>query len=138
MSEPILVDTSALYAILDADDVRSPEASSIWDSLLDGIDEGEIEGVTHNAIVIEASALVQRRLGVEALRDLHDALLPVLTVHWVDAPLHTRAVTAMLAARKRDVSLVDWTSFELMRMRAIERAFAFDEDFADQGFGPFE
>jgi predicted nucleic acid-binding protein len=32
------------------------------------------------------------------------------------------------------VSLVDWTSFELMRRQGIERAFALDADFDRQGF----
>ena len=35
----------------------------------------------------------------------------------------------------RDVSLVDWTSFEVMRRLGIEQAFAFNDDFAAQGFG---
>jgi predicted nucleic acid-binding protein len=52
----------------------------------------------------------------------------------VDPDLHDRAISAMLAARRRDVSLVDWTSFELMRHHGIKSAFAFDSDFTDQGF----
>lgn len=51
-----------------------------------------------------------------------------------EAGLHRRAITAMLAARRRPVSLVDWTSFEVMRSRGIGSAFAFDDDFAAQGF----
>jgi uncharacterized protein len=43
-------------------------------------------------------------------------------------------VSAMLAAGQRDVSLVDWTSFELMRRLGVNTAFAFDDDFAEQGF----
>ena len=34
----------------------------------------------------------------------------------------------MLAAGVRDVSLVDWTSFELMRRLGVAEAFAFDDD----------
>lgn len=58
-------------------------------------------------------------------------------VTWIDESLHTRAVTAMLAAGRRDVSLVDWTSFELMRQRGVDHAFAFDVDLDDQGFTRF-
>jgi len=43
----------------------------------------------------------------------------------------------MLAAGRRDVSLVDWTSFELMRQRGVDHAFAFDVDLDDQGFTRF-
>jgi predicted nucleic acid-binding protein len=37
----------------------------------------------------------------------------------------------------RQVSLVDWTSFVLMRRRGTSEAFAFDDDFTRQGFTLF-
>ncbi len=43
-------------------------------------------------------------------------------------------MAALLAAGHRSVSLVDWVSFELMRAERIDCAFAFDADFARQGF----
>lgn len=89
--------------------------------------------VTHNYVVIETSALVGRRLGPAAQRALHDDLLPLLAMHWVDQDLHVSAVTALLAGRGR-ASLVDWVSFELMRRRGIDTAFAFDRDFRLRGF----
>ncbi len=90
--------------------------------------------LTHNYVLVETSALVQRRLGIAAVDTFVNELSAPATVMWVDADLHERAVTALLAARRRQVSLVDWTSFELMRRRAITSAFAFDEDFRAQGF----
>lgn len=138
MTESIFVDTSALYAVLDADDEHSPQASALWEHLLSGIGSREFDGLTHYSIVVETSALVRRRLGMAAVRDFHDALLPALEICWIDRELHERAVAAMLGSKKRAVSLVDWTSFELMRIRGIERALAFDVDFRKQGFGEFE
>ncbi|HEU5301297.1 MAG TPA: PIN domain-containing protein [Acidimicrobiia bacterium] len=137
MSEPVFVDTSALYAALDADDEHHAAAAATWGRLLDGTTAGSIEGVTHGSVVVEASALVQRRLGMRAVRALHDGLLPVLSLHWVDQQLHSRAVSALLAGDRREVSLVDWTSFELMRALGVGRAFAFDDDFVTQGFTRF-
>lgn len=134
MTEPVFVDTSALYAALDRSDQAHETASAGWTLLLDGIDGGLLEGVTHNGIVIEATALLQRRIGIDAVRALHDRLLRVLEIVWIDEALHARAVAALLAADRRDISLVDWTSFELMRRERISRALAFDEDFTDQGF----
>lgn len=103
--------------------------------MLEGMRSGEFSGVTHYGVVLESSALVQRRLGMEAIRELHDGLLCTLRLEWVDETLHTRAVTAMLAAGHRRVSLVDWTSFELMKVKGIRHALAFDSDFDDRGFG---
>ncbi|MDR7515128.1 MAG: VapC toxin family PIN domain ribonuclease, partial [Armatimonadota bacterium] len=65
---------------------------------------------------------------------LLDEILPVVGFFWVDQALHQDAVIALLAAGRRDLSLVDWVSFEGMRQKGIQKAFAFDEDFQAQGF----
>jgi predicted nucleic acid-binding protein len=130
----VFVDTSALYAALDRSDAAHAEAGRGWDALLDGISVGEVRATTHYGVVIETTALVQRRIGMDGVRVLHDRLLPVLEMHWVTSALHERALAAMLGADRRDISLVDWTSFELMRREAVDQAFAFDSDFTDQGF----
>ena len=137
MTETVFVDTSALYAMLDADDANHAVAAVAWRELLDGIEGGELAGLLHGSVVVEIAALVQRRLGMGALRVLIDDVLPILTTVWVDADVHVRASTALLAAGRRDVSLTDWTSFAVMRDRLVERAFAFDEDFTHQGSTPF-
>jgi len=90
--------------------------------------------VTHNYVVVEAAALVHRRLGGIAVRDLLENMIPPLTMLWIEREQHSAAVSAHLAAARRRVSLVDWVSFEVMRREGIERAFAFDRDFAAQGF----
>lgn len=138
MTEQVFVDTSALYAYVDADDPMHAHALTRWGALLDAVDARRVEPVTHHGVVIETSALVQRRLGLPVLREVHTALLPAVSCHWIDEDLHRRALSALLAAGRRDVSLVDWTSFELMRDLGIDRALAFDGDFADQGFEAWE
>ena len=44
------------------------------------------------------------------------------------------ATSTLLGSVSRAVSLVDWTSFVVMREQGIDRAFAFDADFTHQGF----
>jgi predicted nucleic acid-binding protein len=68
------------------------------------------------------------------LRTFVDDLLPLVDIEWVDPVLHAEAREATLAGGQRRVSLVDWTSFLVMRRRGIATAFAFDDDFAAQGF----
>jgi predicted nucleic acid-binding protein len=125
----VFVDTSALYAVLDRDDDSHAAAARTLDALLD-----TTEFVTHAYVVVEATALVQARLGVAAVRALADDLLPALDIVYVDEALHRSATAALLAAGTRSVSLVDWTSFELMRLHRIQHAFAFDDDFTRQHF----
>ena len=127
----LFVDTSALYALLDARDRYHRAAARVWRELLE--DESLVL-LTSNYVVLETVALVQHRLGLEAVRVLQDDVLPVLTVIWVDKHLHESALTALLAAGKRHRSLVDWTSFELMRRHGLDVVFTFDRDFNEQGF----
>jgi predicted nucleic acid-binding protein len=115
---------------LDAGDANHTAARDAFRSLLDA---GE-RLVTHNYVVVESCALVQRRLGALGVRSLLDDVLPVIEIRFVDEPIHRMAAAAMLGSVSRAVSLVDWTSFVLMREQGIEQAFAFDADFGQQGF----
>lgn len=126
----IFIDTSALLAILDADDGDHADASAQLVQLLDS----HTGLVTHNYVIVETVALTQRRLGIDAVRAVHEDLVPAMTILWVDADLHRLATAALLAAGKRHVSLVDWVSFETMRSTGLDTAFAFDADFRQQGF----
>jgi predicted nucleic acid-binding protein len=125
----VFVDTSALYAALDADDANHTKAVEAFRDLAP-----REPLVTHSYVLVESGALVQRRLGMEAVRALFDDLSALVEVVWVDEPLHRSALAAMIATGHQDVSLVDWTSFEVMRERGIGRALAFDDHFATQGF----
>jgi len=123
-----LVDTSAIYALLDHADENPRPAAHAFAAL-------EQEPLmAHNYVVLESAALVQRRLSAPAVRTLFDDLLPVFELTWIDEHTHRAAAAALIASEKSTVSLVDWTSFEVMRQRGINRAFAFDDDFATQGF----
>ncbi len=59
---------------------------------------------------------------------------PVITVTWVDEGIHLSVHHALLVAGRRQVSLVDCVSFELMRRLDVDRAFCFDPHFTEQGF----
>jgi predicted nucleic acid-binding protein len=123
------VDTSALLAVLDGDDAAHARASRTWTRL---VTEGETL-VTTSYVLVETFALAQARLGLEAVQILHADVVPVLQIIWVDHELHKAAMTALLTARKRDLSLVDCVSFEAMRQAGTTRAFAFDRHFSRQG-----
>lgn len=88
----------------------------------------------HSYVVSEASALIQRRLGADVLRQFHQQLVPIFEFIAVDRSTHDAAVAALLAALRTRTSLVDHVSFQVMRDRGIRRAFAFDPDFVTAGF----
>ena len=126
----VFVDTSALLAVLDADELRHSEAAAIWQRLL----AEDVSLLSSNYVLVETFALVQRRLGMEAVRTVERDMAPLFHLHWLDGELHRTAVTAWLAASRRSLSLVDCTSFEIMRLRRVRQAFAFDGHFDEQSF----
>jgi predicted nucleic acid-binding protein len=124
------VDTSALYAILDANDKKHAQAREVWSALADRM----AQVTSTNYVLLETTALLQHRLGMNAVRALQQEIVPVLLVHWINDEDHDTAVAALLTAGRRRLSLVDCTSFGVMRQLGIRQAFAFDQHFAEQGF----
>ena len=126
----VFADTSFFYALLDGDDEFHAEAANAWATV-------RAEGtapLTTNYVLVEASALLRNRLGVEGVRVFTEDLLPVVNVAWITPDQHRAATSATLLAGRRGPSLVDCTSFEVMRQRGIRRALAFDAHFTDAGF----
>ena len=126
----VFVDTSAFYAALSETDSNHVKAIHQWDRLLD---DGSVTFCTSNYVVVETCALVRNRLGDEAMRAFLDELLPLVMVLWVDQKTHTAATAAMVARGKNGPSLVDCSSFVVMRENGIARALAFDGHFASEG-----
>jgi predicted nucleic acid-binding protein len=126
----LLVDSSAFYASLDGRDANHVAANEGFVARTRSGDRLW----THNYVIAEACALVQRRLGAEAASDLLARLVPLTEILWISADVHESAVAAFLAAPSRAVSLVDRVSFEVMRRDGFDAAFAFDADFVNAGF----
>lgn len=124
----VFVDTSALIALLDRDDARHAEAAAIFTSL-----ETNAELVTSNYVEIETLAVVRRRLGTDDAARLIDAIYPLIRTIWVDQATHAAAL-AEYRLSGGSASVVDRVSFIIMRREGVTQAFAFDADFAAQGF----
>jgi len=124
------VDSSALYAVLDGNDVRHSDAVAAWAELL----RAAHEPFTTNYVLVETVALAQTRMGMDAVNTLCSDLLPVIRTIWVDEATHRSAVHAHLVSARRRLSLVDCVSFEAMRRASLRDTFCFDPHFAEQGF----
>jgi predicted nucleic acid-binding protein len=126
----VFVDTSAFFAVLDADDENHDAAKQVWEDLL----AQEAVLICSDYVLVETLALVQRRLGIPAVRTFQEDIVPVLKVEWVDETIHQVGIASVLAAARRGLSLVDCVSFEVMRRLGIKTAFVFDDHFDEQGF----
>src|SRR3990172_188470 len=125
----VFIDTSALYAVMDANDVNHERALTSWEDIL-----GKNEPlVSHNYVLVETLALLQYRLGVEAVAAFQDAIAPILTIELVAETEHLSGITTVITANRRKLSLVDCVSFIIMRKLGITTVFAFDQHFKQQG-----
>lgn len=121
-----LIDTSAIFAVLCADDESHEEATRVLARL-----DGPL--VTHDLIVVEAVSLIDRRLGQAELDAFLDVMLPTIDVGRVDPALFNRSLMAFRARERRRLSFVDAVTIEFCRDRGIRDVFAFDEDLARAG-----
>jgi uncharacterized protein len=126
----VFVDTSALYAVITENDHNHTRAQSTWATLV----TSGTALISTNYVALEATALIQNRIGIAAAQTLHQDMLPLISIEWVEEPTHAAALLALFTANRRTLSLVDCSSFEVMRRRGITRVFAFDEHFREQGF----
>ena len=126
----IFIDTSALFALINEADYDHEAAQDLWDHLTDTDDML----ICNNYIIVECLALLQNRLGMEAVQLLQNIILPCFRVQWIGEEEHTSIVHDLLSANRRNLSLVDCASFETMRRLGINTVFAFDEHFCEQGF----
>jgi uncharacterized protein len=125
----VVVDTSALFALLDRRDANHAAAAGFW------TDPDDEDLVAHAYVVIETLALVRSRLGPAGVAALVDELLPALRVEMVDRPLHDLAVVEHRRLGG-GTSVVDRVTVGFAARHGIARAFAFDTDLVVAGLAP--
>lgn len=126
----VFVDTSGFYAFLDRNDHFHATSSALFLA-------AEREGwhlITTNYVVHESWALIQARLGWEAVDDWNSHLVSLCEVIWVDQSIHAAASARAHQARERRLSLTDCASFEVMHHRNCKEVIADDAHFTRLGF----
>ncbi len=126
----VFVDTSALICLLDEEQEEHARATRLWGELMDQ----RARLLTTDYVRLEAWALLQNRLGLAAVKKFDENHLPVFDLHHVTEPQFAAAKTHVLGSGRKGISLVDATSFVVMRAEAITHAFAFDRHFREHGF----
>ncbi|MCX6089259.1 MAG: PIN domain-containing protein [Candidatus Atribacteria bacterium] len=129
----VYVDTSAFLAVLNQDDDLHPIAKSQWWKLL----ETEARLVVNSFVLIESCALIQKRLGVEALKTFIRDIQPLLYIDWVDEITFPPSTHILFNTNNQNLSLVDCSSFITMTRLKISTVFTFDAHFTQQGYESF-
>ncbi len=126
----VFIDTSAFLAVLDKEDRCHPDSLKKWTRLANN----RAEVWTTDYVRLESWSLIQRRLGPQAVMAFQDDWLPLCRIHQVGAEGFERAAAQWRIAQRRNLGLVDLTSFDAMRQLAIQTALAFDGHFREMGY----
>ena len=126
----VFADTSGLFAYLVKNDFMYVRAKNIFQSFA----ESNTRLLTSSYVLLETTALLQRRVGMAAVFDFRNKIVPLLDVVWVDADWHEKALNRLFALNRKKISLVDCLSFVIMEAREIQTVFGFDEHFKENGF----
>ncbi len=125
----LFVDTSVWYAAVDASDRDNARAKAILKS-------GEAL-VTTDHILVEAWMLFSRRLGRGVAEQFWGKLREGAVAIESVGPADIEAAWQIGQSwQDQDFSIVDRTSFAVMRRLGIERAASLDDHFAVFRFGP--
>jgi uncharacterized protein len=123
----VLVDTSAVYALIDRDDTYHRRAANILRSL----PQRGLTPLLTNFIVAECHALFLSRLGADLARDwLFKQIWPIERVNPQD---EERARQIIGRYTDKNFSYTDATSFAVMERLRFGEAFAFDPHFQQYG-----
>lgn len=126
----VFADTSGLYALLVGSEDSHAEMLEAFRSIL----AAERQLWTTSYVLVETIALLQRRVGLEPVRDLDEHIVPLLSVSWVSETLHRRAMRRLSRENRRQLSLVDCVSLELMRRQGISDVLGLDRHFVEAGY----
>lgn len=126
----VLVDTSAVLAMLHLQDRNHPAANAIWRHLL----EQNATIWSTNYVIVESVSLLQARYGLQVVQTFQASILPILRINWIDADMHELAMRSLLLTNRRNLSFVDCSSMAVARRKGIQHFFAFDRHFEENGF----
>ncbi|HEY6331338.1 MAG TPA: PIN domain-containing protein [Blastocatellia bacterium] len=125
----LFVDTSIWYAAADSSDHSNSRAKAILKS-------GEAL-VTSDHVLVETWTLLHHRLHRDAAERFWDGLRSGVTIIETIGPADMETAWDIgLFWRDQDFSIVDRTSFAVMRRLGMDRVASLDEHFAIFRFGP--
>lgn len=127
-SNPVLADTSALYALISRVDVFHEAASKTYEGLL----RGGREMWFSSYVLVEFSGLTERRLGFSPLKSFYDSVDGVFDTFWIDDQLHHEAWAQLETRNGAGLNFVDWTVMLAARELGAT-IFTFDGGFRQEG-----
>jgi len=123
-------DTSGLYALMVKSEERHEEVAR---SFADLLRKRRVLSTT-SYVIVETTALLQHRIGLEVVHDFEEQIVPFLAIEWVAQALHRRGVEMLFREDRRQLSLVDCVSLEFMKSSRLRDVLGLDPHFQEAGF----
>jgi len=130
------VDSSAWIALTSADDHAHAQAQAFF---AQEIQARRRQLLTTNFVLSETLTLLRYRFGLSVAETLWKSVqqsqaVGLLEVRHLTEDIWVESLDIFFKYRDQDCSLVDCTSFALIRSEGIDTAFAFDHHFWVMGF----
>ncbi len=124
----VMVDTSAIYALIDRSDNNHIDAKKA----LSNLSKDNAEILITNFLVAECHSLLTARLGHELAREwLENMFWPVERVAEEDEKV---AKEIIIIQNDKSFSFTDATTFAVMKRLGIKKYFGYDRHFRQFGF----
>ncbi|GEA16610.1 twitching motility protein PilT [Moorella sp. E308F] len=123
-----MVDTSAVYALIDRSDDLHEKAKNLFKKL----SEKDVDLILTNFILAETHALILSRIGHELAREWVKNL--VWKIERVKEEDEKRAREIIIAYKDKSFSYTDATTFAVMERLKLNVALAFDNHFTQFGW----
>ena len=129
--EGIIIDTSAIYAMIDKSDNFHEPAKEMFFKL----SKDNLQVIITNFIVAECHCLITARIGHELARKwLQTLLWPIERILEED---EKKAREIILTYTDKSFSYTDATTFAVMERLGITKALAFDQHFQQYGLSQY-
>ena len=129
MSAPAFLDTGAIYALADRNDLDHAAVRAVYT-------RREQKFVLHELILVEAVSLLTKRLHKRAALEAITALRrsPKVEIVSVTPAMLEAAWVRCQRFADKEWDWIDCTSFELMGQRSLRDALSLDHHFTQAGF----
>ncbi len=126
------IDTSLFKGVVDEKDEFNPQATKIWENLL----EEKAALITSNYVIDETLTLIRIRCGLAKAREFREKILTsnILKIIRVTASDEANAWEWFIKDWS-DLSFTDCVSFAIMKRLGLEKVLTFDTHFSRAGFG---
>lgn len=127
----LFIDSSAFIALSIKSEQNNLRAKAFLNDL-----NSQVRLVTSNFILDETLSHFISRLGAETAYKFGDQILqnPSYEILDIDKAIFHEALKLLRKFHDKRLSFTDLTSFAIMRMYNIKKAFSFDRDFIQVGF----